>query len=190
LLLKGLVEELSVELGCTLSLSVSEASADTTGSLLHPYRRAAIFRAGQPVGVLGEVSPLQVQAMGLKKARPCYLELDLSALGLRSDMGTYQPPSLRPLSTRSLAFSLAPQVRAAEVLAVMMSVAPDWLESIDITDQFIHQEEGQPMRALTFAIRYRNDDSERSTEVLNQATEGLAEAVISALGSRGLTQRS
>ena len=190
LLLKGLVEELSVELGCTLSLSIPEANEDPTGSLLHPYRRAAIFHKGTVVGVLGEVSPPQVQAMGLKKARPCYLELDLSALELRAEMGTFSPPSLRPLSTRSLAFSLPPQVQASEVLAVMMAVAPDWLEAIDITDLFIHQEDDQSMRALTFAIRYRNDESERSTEMLNQTTERLADAVISALGSRGLAQRS
>jgi phenylalanyl-tRNA synthetase beta chain len=190
MLLKGLVEELGTELGCTLSLERDAAKADPTGSLLHPARRAAILYQGVRIGVMGEVDPTRVAAMGMKKARPCYLELDLKRLNLAADMGAFVPPSLRPLSTRSLAFSLAPRIQAAEVLAVMQAAGPEWLEAIDITDLFAFEEEGVEMRAITFALRFRNDESELSTEMLNATTEELATAVLEALGDRGVAQRS
>ena len=65
--LKGLVEELSTALGISLRLNTEEAASDPTGSLLHPYRRAAILRGDTLVGVLGEVDPTRALAMGLKK---------------------------------------------------------------------------------------------------------------------------
>jgi len=189
MLLKGLVEELSAELGCALSLSREQAAADPTGSLLHPARRAAILYQGELVGVMGEVDPTRVAAMGLKKARPCYLELDLGRLRLSADMGDFELPSLRPLSSRSLAFSLPPRVEAGEVAAAMKRAGPDWLEAVEITDLFAFEADGLEMRAITFALRFRNDESERSTEVLNAATESLAAAVVKALGARGVAQR-
>ena len=119
-----------------------------------------------------------------------YLEFDLRALHLSPDMGDYIKPSVRPLSSRSLAFSLPPGVQASEVQRAIESEGPDWLETVDITDLFTHEEEGTSYRAVTFAIRYRNDKSEHSTEDLNTTTEHLATAVLSKLSARGVQQRA
>ena len=189
-LLTGLVEELAVELGCPLELTSEDTGEDPTGSLLHPHRRASIVHHGQRIGVLGEVDPVRVSAMGIKKARPVYLELDLGPLDLNADIGRFRLPSARPLSSRSLAFSLPPRVQASEVSDLLKRTGEEWLDAVDITDLFEHESEGQTFRAVTFILRYRNDESERSTDQLNAETERLARAVVDTLGSRGVSQRS
>jgi len=189
-LLKGVLEEFSTELRCPLELSIEGAESEPVGTLLHPYRRAAIVHNGQTVGVLGEVAPECSQGMGLKKARPCYLELDIARLGQSVHIENYIEPSARPLSTRMLAFSLPARVEAGRVKALLESAGPDWLEAVDITDLFAHVDDDQPMRAVTFALRFRNDESDRSTEFINAETERLSATVIDALGSHGVRQRA
>ncbi len=74
--------------------------------------------------------------------------------------------------------------------ALLESAGPDWLEAVDITDLFAHVDDDQPMRAVTFALRFRNDESDRSTEFINAETERLSATVIDALGSHGVRQRA
>ena len=188
-LLKGIIEELSTALGIPLRLSTDRAASDPTGSLLHPYRRAAILHGEALVGVMGEVDPARSLALGLKKARPCYFELELHQLNQQSGFNSFVAPSARPLSTRSLAFSLPPHVEASDVLETLEQHGPNWLENIQITDLFEHQEENVSMRAITFVLHYRNDESERTTDELNAETERLAERVLETLRSKGVSQR-
>ena len=64
-----------------------------------------------------------------------------------------------------------------------------WLEDVQITDLFEHHENEVSMRAVTFVLHYRNDESERTTDELNAETERLAEHVLTTLGSKGVSQR-
>jgi phenylalanyl-tRNA synthetase beta subunit len=81
-------------------------------------------------------------------------------------------------------------VQASEVSDLLKRTGAEWLDAVDITDLFEHESEGQTFRAVTFILRYRNDESERSTDQLNAETERLARAVVDTLGSRGVSQRS
>ena len=80
-------------------------------------------------------------------------------------------------------------MEASDVLETLEQHGPNWLENIQITDLFEHQEEDVSMRAITFVLHYRNDESERTTDELNAETERLAERVLATLRSKGVRQR-
>jgi hypothetical protein len=46
------------------------------------------------------------------------------------------------------------------------------------------------MRAVTFSLRYGNEDGDRSADSVNQASEALIAAIESALGPKGVKLRA
>ena len=68
-------------------------------------------------------------------------------------------------------------MEASDVLDTLEQHGPDWLEQVQVTDLFEHREDDIAMRAITFVLHYRNDESERTTDELNAETERLAEQV-------------
>ena len=188
-LFKGLVDEI----GCALSIPLSVGRADETHPLsdcLHPGRQASVQLNGKTVGVLGEIHPGIAKAFKLKRSRPVYLEIDRTALEAEPVLIRYAERSMHQPIMRSLAFSLPPRVTAGEVVGLMMSEGPGWLEQVDIVDLFAHDENGTPMRAVTFSLRYGNDNGDRSADSVNQASEALIAAVESTLGPKGVKLRA
>ena len=188
-LFKGIVEEI----GTTLSIPLSVGPADETHPLsdcLHPGRQASVKLHGKTVGVLGEVHPGVAKAFKLKRSRPVYLEIDRTALEAEPVVKRYAERSMHQPIMRSLAFSLPPRVTAGEVVSLMMTEGPGWLEQVDIVDLFAHDENGTPMRAVTFSLRYGNEDGDRSADSVNQASEALIAAVESNLGPKGVKLRA
>ncbi len=183
-LLKGLLEEIAVELSLPLRLGPMDPEAPLS-SLLHDGRQATVLCGDVQVGLLGEVHPRLVKAFGLKRAPPVYLELGgdrLTDAGERPD--TVLPPP-RPPSVRSVAFALAPKLSAGQVAAVLRQAAPPWLHAVEIVDRYEgHDDDHEPLVAITFALHWRNDDGSRSTDDVNAATEGLVGAVHAAFGAR------
>ena len=187
--LKGLVEELATELGIPLSVGPVDPAVPLS-SCLHPHRQGTVRLGARTVGILGEAHPQVARALGIKRGRPCYLEIEADALFLDEDRSGYALPPVRPPSVRMLAFTLPAGVEAEEVGACLRASAPEGLEQVAVVDLFAHEEEDRPVRTLTFALQYRNDDARRSVEELNAATEGLVQAVEAALGGRGVKLRA
>lgn len=186
---KGIVEEIAT----TLNVSLTVGPADSTQALsdcLHPGRQASIQLDGHTVGLLGEVHPRICSAFKLKRVRPVYMEIDRDALLTVATTSRYAERSAHQPILRSLAFSLPPRVEAAEVTHIMKTAGPDWLEAVNIVDRFDHEEAGVPMRAITFALRYSNNEGDRSAESVNQASESLIADILNALGKRGVTLRA
>lgn len=191
LFLKGIVEELAVELGLDLSLDVPH-DGDPLSGLLHPGRQASITLDGQRVGILGEVHPAVCRRFKLKRARPCYLEIRAEALlADGSPPGFVEPPGVHPIE-RDLTFSLPPRVEADSVAAWLHANGPDWLERVTITACFEHEQDGVPRRAISYALRFTPVDAEgrgRTAEAVNGALESLVAAVHQQFGSAGVVQR-
>ena len=183
-LLKGLLEEIAVELALPLRLGPKDAEAPLA-DLLHDGRQATVLCGDVVVGVLGEVHPRLVKAFGLKKAPPVYVELDGDALADDGERPKTVLPPPRPPSVRSVAFALAPKLEAGEVARVLRSAAPRWLHDVAIVDRFEGREpNGDPLVAITFAVSWRNDDGRRSADEVNAATESLVAAVHETFGDR------
>jgi phenylalanyl-tRNA synthetase beta chain len=186
---KGLVEEIAT----TLQLPISVGPADSAHPLsdcMHPGRCAAIQLGCKTVGILGEVHPRIVSAFKLKRTRPVYMEIDREALKTTSTRTRYAERSVHQPIMRSLAFSLPTKITAGEVAETLRTHGPDWLEAVDIVDLFKHEEDGSPMRAITFALRYSNAQGDRSAEAVNAASEALISAIESAFGAQGVKLRA
>ena len=188
-LFKGLVEEIATILNVPLQVSSLDATYPLS-DCLHPGRQASIHLNGKTVGVLGEVHPSVCSAFKLKRSRPIYMEIDRDALLSPEKDSRYQERSIHQPILRSLAFSLPPTLTAGEVIDVLESSGPDWLEQVDIVDLFAHEENGVAMRAVTFALRYSNEEGNRSADEVNQASESLITIIEERLGHRGVKLRA
>jgi phenylalanyl-tRNA synthetase beta chain len=187
--LEGIVEELAAEL--RLPLTVGRPRPDAPLSLcLHPYRQGTVLLGGEEVGIFGEVAPALLRSFRVKRGRPCYLELDAEALRLEEGTPEFTLPPPRPPSVRMLAFTLPQRVAAGEVVRVLERYGPFWLAEVSIVDSYAHEEAGRPVRTVTFALAYRNDQTEHSVEELNQVTAALVAAVEGSLGERGVHLRA
>lgn len=188
-MMKGIVEEIATTLRVPLRVSMKD-SDHPLSDCLHPGRQACITLHGETVGILGEVHPRITKAFKLKRAHPVYLEVSRSALLSHAVTHRYRERSVHQPIMRSLAFSLPSGVTAGEVACALSEAGPEWLERVDIVDAFAHDDAGQPMRAITFSLRYGNRDGDRSAEAVNDASGNLIDAVLAAYGARGVTLRA
>lgn len=187
--LKGLVAEIASEIRLPLDVGPHDPS-DRLGEALHPGRRASIRRDGRVVGVLGEVHPAVLAAYRIKRARPVFLQIALDALlGDPAPFAFSEPPRVPPVP-RSLAFTLPLGVEAGEVLDVLRGAGGSRLAHAAVVDRYDHEEDGRPVRTLTFDLAWANDEADATGEAINAATEALVAAVAGRLGPRGVRLRA
>lgn len=156
--LKGLlVTIVSSVSGLVLETVVDEAldgAVDEGGApFLHPRRRARVRVGGRDVGVLGEVHPDVVRAVGLV-GRPLLALLDVESLFDVSEAAGVlcaRPLPRFPYVTRDLALVVAESVRAGDVAAVMADAAAGLAEAVDVFD--IYRGAGVPEGHKSFAFR-------------------------------------
>ncbi|TVQ91066.1 MAG: phenylalanine--tRNA ligase subunit beta [Deltaproteobacteria bacterium] len=188
--LKGIVQNLAIDLH--LPLTVGPPDPDyPVAALLHPGRSASVRLGGVPIGALGEVHPGVLGAFRIKRARPVYLEIQSEPLlGAPSERLTYRPPSTNQPIERSLAFTLPHRVRAGEIAQTLTHAGPSWLARVDVTDLYAHRdEEGAPLRTITFALRFDTDQAARTGDEVNQTCDALIAAVQERWGDRGVRLR-
>ena len=186
--LKGIVEELRAELAVPLTVDAPD-EGDPLHGALHPNRQASIRLDGRRVGILGEVHPTIVSNHRIKRARPCYLELDWDALMTPPRRAPYAPPPIHQPLVRSLAFALPPAVAAGDIAARLHEAGPDWLEAVAMTDVFRFEEGEVPMRAVTFELTFSNLTGDRSAEEVNTLLDALVAAVHDSHRPQGVYQR-
>ena len=186
---KGIIEEIGTALGLPLTVS-ADAATHPLSDCLHPGRQASIQLDGITVGILGEVHPRVTKAFKLKRVRPVYFEIERDALMTPRLPSRFRERSVHQPILRSLAFALPPKVTAGEVAATLTAAGPPWLDAVDMVDLFEYDQDGIAMRAVTFALRYANDDGNRSADEVNRASEALIVAVDTTLGHRGVALRA
>ncbi|MFT4626574.1 MAG: phenylalanyl-tRNA synthetase beta chain [Myxococcota bacterium] len=187
--LVGVVAELAAELDLPLTLGPADP-AHQLHDVLHPGRQAVILLDGVAVGVLGEAHPRVVDAFKLKRARPCYLELDLAAVRKPAQPPRYvEPPSWQPI-VRSLAFTLPHRVESATVQRAIVAEGPDWLDSVQVSDRFDHESDGVALHTLTYTLNFANPpEIARSADAVNAVLEAILTGVERALADLGVVRR-
>jgi phenylalanyl-tRNA synthetase beta chain len=189
LFLKGVLEELAVELSIDL-ITAPCSDLDPLASLLHPGRRVSLEVAGRRVGILGEVHPHIRKRLKLKDVRPWYLEIEASALLDPGPPPLFTEPGTTHPMERTLAFGLPRGVEAESIAAYLHACGPDGLSRVGIVDRFdTTGPDGQPVRAITYALRFDNAEQDRSADEVNQALEELVAAVLEQFGRAGVAQR-
>lgn len=186
--MKGLVEELAAELRLPLVVGPADPT-QPLAACLHPGRQATVRLGGRVVGVLGEVHPTVLRGFKIKRGRPVFLELEAAALEEAGQRPRWEePPALHPIE-RSLALTLRGGMTAAQVSAALRAGAPPWLEALDVVDRFDHEDEGEPVHTLTFALRFGAAE-DRSAEDVNRAVGAMLDAALAAPGLAGLKLRA
>lgn len=185
LFLKGLVEELAVELGLDLQLGEADPTHALAASL-HPNRQAVVLLDGETIGILGEVHPDVRDRARLKHTRPVYLELDAVALlGEGTRPRFVEPSAYQPL-VRSLAFTLPRGVESGAVGAWLHASGPDSLTSVHVTDLYDH---GDGDRTLTFELVFTTGGEALSADAVNDDLDALVRAVEEQFGPQGVRLR-
>ncbi len=183
--LKGVVEELSVELGRPLALDVADTS-HPLADFLHPGRRAAIVLDGARVGVLGELHPVVARRYKLRSARPSYLEIDAGALLTEGRRPPFVEPSdLQPVD-RSVALAVPAGIEAGDIAHAIRAASPTWLERIEIVDLFALTDGA---RSVTYQLSYVNVEGGRAADDVNEAVEAAMRSVLATYGPRGVARR-
>lgn len=133
---------------------------------LHASRSATLARGKQVLGVLGEVSPLVLEELGIE-GRVSILEVDLTVL-LREDPKPTQARDINrfPSSDIDLAFVVPDDVPAANVMRVLKQAAGKRLVSAQLFD--VYRGRGVPdgSRSLAFRLRLQEQDGTLTDAVL------------------------
>jgi phenylalanyl-tRNA synthetase beta chain len=144
--LKGIAEKLLNELGCMASLR-----AGAVEPYHHPGAAAAIVADAQVIGTLGELHPDVAARFAIDV--PCaLLELDLERL-LRAARrpARFREVSRFPQVRRDLAFFIAADQRAEELLAAITKTAGPDLHSLELFDRY--EGAGVPEGRVSLAFR-------------------------------------
>jgi len=184
LYLKGLVAELGLKLGLSLSVKV-ESSTHILAPVFHPHRQASIWLGEQCVGILGEIHPQICTDFKIKRARPCYMELDQDVLRQSARGTSYALPPVHHPLTRTIAFSLPTQLQASEVQSTLASVGA----TVSIVDLFVFEDELGSQRGITFELVFQNPDGSLTADVCNQRLQAAMDAVLTRFSDAGVRHR-
>ncbi len=180
---KGILETYFRTLGISDEVSFAAIDPDRA-PYLHPGVAAEISLAGKPIGVVGELHPME--ASRLELARSCALfELDFAALAaFQRPVKSIQPPPRFPAIRRDLAIVLDQDIPAARIIGVVEQVNQTWLESIEIFD--VYTGEGVPAgkKSVALSLRYRSPERTLTDEEVNRAHEELVREVLPKLNAQ------
>jgi phenylalanyl-tRNA synthetase beta chain len=193
---KGVLEQLQRTLDLPFELGAPDPSYPLS-ALMHPHRSLSIKQGGQSVGIVGEVLPQVLQAFGIKFAKACYFELSRDALlSEPSGRPAFVTPPTMPDIDRMLSFAVPQGVSVNEIVPLLKSAAPSWLQRISVADVFSGSGEnatraggeGHALRAVAFKLLFDASEA-RTHEQLNDACSAMVQSVVSVLGARGVEQR-
>lgn len=186
--LKGIVEEIGVALG--LPLRVAPAQAEDDGTVLfHPGRQGRVYKGEQTIGTLGEVHPRVARAFGIKRERLCYLEIWTSSLLQQPERPPFTEPSAMQPIDRDLAFTLPHRFEAGRVAEALVEARPAGLLDVRMTDLFAHLREDKPVRTVTYALRFSQDDGPRTADEINAVMKSLVSTIEARFGADGVSLR-
>ncbi len=147
---------------------------------LHPGRTAQVLIDGEPVGVVGEISPQVQEAYDLPEPA-CVLEIDLDAVLARARLlATYEPLPRLPAAIRDLALVLDDDDRhsATRVVEATRAAGGELLEHVEVFDVYADRErvgEGRKSVALRLSFRHpeRTLTDEEVDEAMGRITQNL-----------------
>jgi phenylalanyl-tRNA synthetase beta chain len=163
---------------------------DPAGAGCHPTRSAYLVRSDLDVeeaalGVVGEIDPALLIALGCAERRVGWLALDLDAfLALPEADVRARPVSTFPSSDLDLAFVLDDAVRAIGVEERLRAAAGDLLESVTLVDVYRGPSVPKGTRNLTYRLRLVALDRTLGGEEISAVRTTCIDAVCTELPAR------
>jgi phenylalanyl-tRNA synthetase beta chain len=196
--LKGIIDRISQRLGLQIKITpkVENDKSHPYLDVLHPMRRAALEvyngTGWQVCGILGEVHPSVVKSFGLKALRPYFFEIEQSILTQLPQETTYNAPSSILPVKRDLCFGLYQQ-QCAGYIADWVLDSSSWLDSVEITDLFEPECDGEELvRAIPFSLMLnplKAGNEVFSGSEMNYEIERLADGVVAQFGADKVKRR-
>lgn len=167
-LLAGFADELNLT-----GLSIS--NAEVPG--LHPTRAATVQFRGATIGAVGEVDPAALERFEIQ-GRVSWLELQLAPLVPAIEKAvTYKPVSFYPSSDVDLAFVVADEVPAADVLRTLNKAGGDLLFASELFDTFRSDQLGADRRSLAYRLRFQAGDRTLTDAEVSEVRQRCIDAV-------------
>lgn len=144
---------------------------------LHPTRTAEVHFGATVIGVVGEVDPGVLEAMGLE-GPVAWLDLDVDAMvaaGLPER--TYRPVSRFPSSDVDLAFVVPNEVPAAEVRRAIVGAAGELLVGLELFDVYRGAGVPEGSRSLAHRLRFQATDRTLTEAELGEARQRVVDGV-------------
>ena len=143
---------------------------------LHPTRSATLARGKKVVGVVGEVDPVVLDALGIE-GRVSILELDLSTI-LNEEPKPVQARDINrfPSSDIDLAFVAPDDVTADKIQRALRQAAGKRLVSIDLFDVYRGKGVAEGARSLAFRLRLQEEGGTLTDAVIAEVQKACVAA--------------
>ncbi|QQK77172.1 phenylalanine--tRNA ligase subunit beta [Salicibibacter cibarius] len=149
---------------------------------MHPGRSAEVLIDGETVGFLGQLHPLEQEAQGLQATY--VFELNVEKLfAVDNEDIRYQPLPRFPAIRRDLAVVADANIAAAEVEAVIVEAAGEWLEDIHLFDVYQGENIEAGKKSLAYSLLYLNRERTLKDEEIASIHEEIVAALRSRLGA-------
>jgi len=179
--------ELAEVLLATLGWQVANVVAGELPGL-HPGRGARVLArssAGDAVevGVVGEVDPEVLARLDVTE-RVAWVQLDLDVLlAEEAEVPLAAPVSRLPSTDFDLAFVVAEDLPAADVVATIRAAGGELLSAVDLFDVFRSEQLGEGLRSLAFRLRLQPSERTLTDAEVGEVRSAIIAAVESGHGA-------
>ena len=115
------------------------------------------------------------------------LEIDLTAIPIRSEITRYEPIPVMPAIKVDLALVVPDSTTSAEVGRVIRNSAGDLLESLEVFDEFRGQGIPEGARSLAWALTFRHPERTLRDREIQGRTAKILKDLEAALGIKQRT---
>jgi phenylalanyl-tRNA synthetase beta chain len=165
------------------ALRVPWSVEPATEPFLHPGRSARVLAGadGEPIGWLGELHPLVARTYDLDAAAA--FEVDLDRLVARADaVPTYRDLTSFPTLRQDLAVTVADDVPAAAVVAVVRRAGGELLADARVFDVYRGAQVGEGRTSLALTLAFRAPDRTLTDEDVAPLRERIVAGLRDELG--------
>ena len=171
--IKGLVEGIFSALGIENSRYRFDKFVDANHEL-HPGKSANIIFQNKVIGVCGELHPNQIEKYDLGKTNAVVLEMNLEAL-LEAKVSEVKmtPISKFPSVSRDLAFVVANEVTAAEVVKTIKTVGRGLVTNCEVFDIYQGTGIADGKKSMALSVTYRKEDATLTEKEIGDIEEKI-----------------
>lgn len=150
----------------------------------HPGRTARMVLGGKEIGVIGEIHPLVLERLDIKK-RVWAFEIDVPKLyEMRRGKVQFQEFSRYPASERDLALVVDEGVTAASLMATIKEAGGELLQKVELFDVYWSPQIGEGKKSLAFSLTFQSHQGTLQDAEVNAMVEKIVEMTAARHGAR------
>ena len=171
--MKGLLEGLFTALGIESSRYRLDRFVDPNHEL-HPGKAANIIFQNKVIGVMGELHPKQIENYDLGKSSAVALEMNLEPLLEAKVSETKMSPISRfPSVSRDLAFVLASDIPASDIIKAVKKVGGAYVTNCEVFDIYQGANIADGKKSMAITVTYRKDDGTLTDKEIGDAEDKI-----------------